>query len=77
MRVVVDRERCRGAGMCALTAPDVFDQSEDDGTVVVLVDEPPPELEPAVVRAVRLCPNGVIRLVADGDPATRRSAPPT
>ena len=64
MRVVVDRERCRGAGMCALTAPAVFDQSDDDGTVVVLVDEPPPELEAAVERAVGLCPNGVIRLVA-------------
>ena len=64
MRVVVDRDRCRGAGMCALTAPAVFDQSEDDGTVVVLDPDPPPEQEAAVVRAVGLCPNGVIRLVA-------------
>ena len=67
MRVVVDRERCRGAGMCALTAPAVFDQSDDDGTVVVLVDTPPPELEAAVERAVGLCPNGVIRLAVAGD----------
>ena len=43
----------------------MFDQSDDDGTVVVLVAEPPPELEAAVERAVGLCPNGVIRLVAD------------
>jgi len=70
VRVVVALDRCRGAGMCALTAPEVFDQSEDDGTVVVLVGEPPPELEVAVERAVGLCPNGVIRLVADDDPAT-------
>jgi ferredoxin len=62
MRVVVDVERCRGAGLCALTAPEVFDQDEEDGTVVVLVDEPPPERHHAVGVAARLCPNSVIRL---------------
>jgi ferredoxin len=62
MRVVVDVERCRGAGQCALTAPEVFDQDEEDGTVVVLADEPPPELHHAVAMAAQLCPNAVIRL---------------
>ena len=62
MRIVVDVERCRGAGQCALTAPEVFDQDEEDGTVIVLVDEPPPELHQAVDAAARLCPNSVIRL---------------
>jgi ferredoxin len=56
--------------MCALTAPAVFDQSEDDGTVVVLDAEPPPQLQAAVERAVGLCPNGVIRLVAQDEQAT-------
>ena len=70
MRVVVDRDRCRGAGMCALTAPAVFDQSEDDGTVVVLDPDPPSEQEAAVVRAVGLCPNGVIRLVTHDEAVT-------
>jgi ferredoxin len=56
--------------MCALTAPAVFDQSDDDGTVVVLEPEPPAELEAAVLRAVGLCPNGVIRLVNQDDQAT-------
>ena len=63
MRVAVDVGRCRGAGLCALTAPDVFDQDEEDGTVVVLDDEPPPELYQAVRMAAQLCPNAVIRLV--------------
>jgi ferredoxin len=63
MRIVVDVERCRGAGLCALTAPEVFDQDEEDGTVVVLVDEPPPELHHPVGVAAQLCPNAVIRLV--------------
>ncbi|MGN6634496.1 MAG: ferredoxin [Oryzihumus sp.] len=63
MRVVIDRERCQGAGMCALTAPAVFDQSEEDGRVVVLDAEPGPELEAAVEKAAWLCPNGVISLL--------------
>ena len=63
----MDRERCQAAGMCALSVPEVFDQSEGDGRVVVLDPEPPPDLDDAVVHAALLCPNGVIRLVgADG-----------
>jgi ferredoxin len=62
MRVVVDVERCRGAGLCALTAPDVFDQDEEDGTVLVLDPQPPPDHQQAVVAAARLCPNSVISL---------------
>ena len=62
MRVAVDVGRCRGAGLCALTAPDVFDQDEEDGTVLVLDPEPPPVHEQTVVAAARLCPNSVISL---------------
>ena len=62
MKVVVDVERCRGAGLCALTAPDVFDQDEEDGTVLVLDPQPPPDHQQAVVAAARLCPNSVISL---------------
>lgn len=62
MRITVDRERCCGAGMCALTAPDVFDQSEDDGRVLVLDPVPPPALEAAVRGAAVLCPSGAITL---------------
>jgi ferredoxin len=62
VRVVVDVGRCRGAGLCALTAPEVFDQTEDDGTVVVLDPAPPQELHVAVRRAAGLCPNAVISL---------------
>ncbi|HEV7756241.1 MAG TPA: ferredoxin [Mycobacteriales bacterium] len=64
MRVVVDHDRCQGAGLCALTAPEVFDQSEDDGTVLVLDPAPAAELHDAVRRAAGLCPNAVIT-VAD------------
>ena len=62
MRVVVDAGRCRGAGLCALTAPDVFDQDDEDGTVLVLDPEPPAAHEQQVAAAARLCPNSVISL---------------
>jgi ferredoxin len=62
MRVVVETDRCRGAGLCALHAPAVFDQSADDGTVLVLDPEPPEALHDAVRRAEAFCPNAVIRL---------------
>ena len=32
LRVEADRSKCMGAGMCALNAPEVFDQDEDAGT---------------------------------------------
>lgn len=69
MKIVADTTRCVSAGMCALTVPAVFDQSEDDGTVVLLDPEPPAALHPAVERAVRLCPSGALSLVEPAAPA--------
>lgn len=63
MKVRTDTERCIGAGMCALTVPEVFDQSEEDGTVVLLDAEPPVERQAAVQRAERLCPSGAITVL--------------
>jgi ferredoxin len=60
MKIQVDRDRCRGAGQCALTAPELFDQSEEDGSVVVLDEEPPPALYERAGLAAALCPNSVI-----------------
>ena len=65
MRILVDRDRCRGAGKCALTAPELFDQSDDDGTVVVLDEQPPPDLQDQARRAAGLCPNSVIRVLEE------------
>jgi ferredoxin len=60
MKIKADESVCIGAGMCALTVPAVFDQSEEEGTVVLLHEEPPQDLEDAVRRAVTLCPSGAI-----------------
>jgi ferredoxin len=62
VKIKADSGVCIGAGMCALTAPDVFDQSEDDGTVVLLDPEPPARRETAARRAVQLCPSGALSI---------------
>jgi ferredoxin len=62
VNVVVDEEKCVGSGQCAMTAPNVFDQRDSDGTVVLL-DEAPPESElENVHEAVILCPAAAIRV---------------
>ena len=60
--VRVDPERCCSSGMCVLTAPEVFDQSEEDGSVRLLRRVPLPEHEQAVRDAVGLCPSGALAL---------------
>lgn len=62
MELHVDRERCIGAGMCVLTAPDVFDQDEDEGLVELLESPPAAGHEDAVREATRVCPSGAIWL---------------
>lgn len=64
MRVRADRAVCVGAGMCALTAPEVFDQDDEDGRVVLLTPEPSPDLRARAAEAVDHCPSGAIT-VAD------------
>ncbi|MEU3407820.1 ferredoxin [Streptomyces sp. NPDC006670] len=66
-RLDVDRARCIGAGMCAMTAPDVFDQDDADGLVVLLEAEPAGTRLTAARMAAGLCPSGAITL---GEPAS-------
>ncbi|MEU8249355.1 (4Fe-4S)-binding protein [Nonomuraea sp. NPDC048916] len=63
MKIKADTTVCIGAGMCVLTAPEVFDQSEDDGTVVLLRPSPPADQQDAARRAVGLCPSGALSVV--------------
>lgn len=65
-RVVVDRTRCIGSGQCVSHAGAVFDQSEEDGTVVLLVSEPDIAMRDAVEKAARLCPAQAIAIVETG-----------
>ncbi|CAL9442127.1 ferredoxin [Streptomyces albus] len=69
LRLRVDRERCAGAGMCALTAPQVFDQDEREGRVLLLRPVPAPADRAAARTAAGLCPAGAITLDPADSPA--------
>ncbi len=64
MKIAADRGTCIGAGMCVLTAPTVYDQ-DDDGIVVLLVEDVPPQDADAARQAVALCPSGALRALDD------------
>ena len=63
VKVHADQDVCISAGNCVMAADAVFDQ-DDDGIVVVLVDEVPEGEQDHVREAVRLCPSQALR-VAD------------
>jgi ferredoxin len=62
IKIQVDEHKCVGAGQCVMTAPQVFDQREEDGVVVLLQDYAENGLEPAVRKAAKLCPALAIRV---------------
>ncbi|MFF0494460.1 ferredoxin [Nocardia sp. NPDC004068] len=62
MKIRADRERCIGAGMCVLSAPELFDQDDNDGRVLLLNAAPAPDGEAAAREAVRMCPSGALTL---------------
>ncbi|MER5407214.1 ferredoxin [Streptomyces sp. NPDC002769] len=63
LTVRLDRERCCSAGQCAGAAPEVFEQSDTDGRVTLLVPEPDPKYADEVRLAADLCPSGAITLM--------------
>ncbi|MFD0268799.1 ferredoxin [Streptomyces sp. NPDC127106] len=70
MKVTLDPERCVGAGHCVLSAPEVFDQDDSDGVVLLLDPEPGEDLAAAVHEAADLCPaRAILVAAADGSPA--------
>ncbi|QBS41214.1 ferredoxin [Nocardia sp. CS682] len=66
MKITIDRHRCIGAGMCALLAPEVFDQDTDDGKVRLLDPAPLPARHAVAREAEHACPSGAIDVVPDG-----------
>jgi len=60
MKIIVDEDKCCGAGTCVLLAPDVFDQRDEDGIVVLLDEAPPEDLHDIVREAAGVCPGVAI-----------------
>ncbi|MGA5502931.1 ferredoxin [Streptomyces umbrinus] len=63
LTIRLDRERCCSAGQCVGAAPEVFEQSERDGRVTLLVPEPDQQHAADVRLAADLCPSAAITLV--------------
>ena len=61
MRIAADRDVCIQAGNCVMVADTLFDQ-DDDGIVVVLVDDVPDGEEDKAREAVKLCPSQALRI---------------
>ena len=62
MKVQADRNVCIQAGNCVMVEDTLFDQ-DDDGIVVVLVDEVTDDEEDRAREAVKLCPSQALRIV--------------
>ncbi|MFI8825084.1 ferredoxin [Streptomyces sp. NPDC053431] len=75
MDVHTDRGRCVGAGMCALTAPAVFDQDEDEGLVVLLDARPPRDQHAAVRLAAGACPATAVLVTEPGPSPAAQDTP--
>ena len=62
LKVTVDQDKCIAGGECAFAVPEVFDQREEDGVVVLLTDRPDEALSEAVIDAARFCPAKAIEV---------------
>jgi ferredoxin len=62
MKVIIDQDRCVASGQCVMSAPDVFDQRDEDGIAVLLTEHPSAELAAGVRQAAAVCPALAIRI---------------
>jgi ferredoxin len=62
MKVTVDQNICASSGNCVMNAPEVFDQRDEDGVVVLLNAHPPAEQAEGARRAAAACPALAIRI---------------
>jgi ferredoxin len=56
MKVTVDQDICASSGNCVMNAPELFDQREEDGVVVLLNANPSAEQAEGARRAAAACP---------------------
>lgn len=62
MKVTVNEEICASSGNCVRSAPEVFDQRDEDGVVVLLNANPPAELAEGARKAAAFCPAMAIQI---------------
>jgi ferredoxin len=62
MKLRADQSRCVGAAQCVLTEPALFDQDEQDGSVILLATDVDGDLLTAAREAMLTCPSGALSL---------------
>lgn len=65
MKVTVDRDRCEGHGLCEDVAPGLFGLDDEGELVLRFPGTVPSGREPQAREAMRVCPVGALRAVAD------------
>ena len=65
MKVIVEEDKCCAAGTCVMIAPEVFDQREEDGIVILRDAAPSEDQHDAVRECVQVCPAGAIHVSED------------
>ena len=63
MKIVADRSRCEGHGLCEDIAPEVY-ELDDDAIVVPRYESVPPELERKAEAGARVCPVAALRVTS-------------
>jgi ferredoxin len=56
MHITIDESKCCAAGQCVFAAPDLFDQRDDDGIVILLDSDPPEGQWENARQAAAVCP---------------------
>lgn len=62
MKIDVSTSGCQGHGVCAMTAPDLFDLSDEDGHAIPRLDPVPTALHDDAQMAAEACPERAITL---------------
>ncbi|WP_234317430.1 ferredoxin, partial [Streptomyces stelliscabiei] len=73
MRVELDEPKCVASGQCVMASPEVFDQRDDDGVAILLVEHPADDHRPPHRSTRRRAAAGQ-RATASRTPSMRSSA---
>ena len=62
MKLTVDQDVCASAGNCVMNAPELFDQRDEDGVVVLLNANPTDDQVEGARKAAAFCPAMAIQI---------------